>query len=490
MTKTDKAVSKTSGYLYTEQAINKYSQFFDNIARLDTDTVLIKAGIARHELEGLLYDDEIDEKVERRLEYLTQARYTLSPSDGDVAGFIYEQLDRHLESILTASLNSKLYGYSVCELVWDKAHRLATGLLRPLKVIEKPMEWFEPTNDGRLLYYPAMQSTPLDVDITYKYLLQQHRPTFKNPKGKALLSRIYWLWYFKKNGWQFWSKFLERFGAPLLIGKTEGEPAELAAALAQAHNQSIVAMPVGDDVSSVSANGNGEAFKAYDDAINKRIARYLLGQTLTTGVDNGGTYGQGVVHQEQQEIIFNSDKKHAVKYVQHFIDVLCLLNNYAPPQFEFQTEKGFQTARAERDSKLHSQGVMFTKRYYADMYDIDEQYIAGINNDTPVMPLAKPINASINKYGLTSTTKAINTDKQFTPEQQQIESHADDILANAVLPIDQQALKKIVASAKDLDDLQAKLYDLAGQDMTRFQSLIESALMVTDVLGYADSQTQ
>lgn len=144
-TEVKRAVS--GGSLYSEQAIDKMNKFFDSLLRVDTDEVLRKAGISRHQLSVLLSDDEIDGKVETRSDNLMQAKYTLSDGDSDVSTFIYEQLDLHLESILTASLNAKLFGYSVTEVVWDEYAKKQTGIIQPLSVVEKPMQWFEPKND-------------------------------------------------------------------------------------------------------------------------------------------------------------------------------------------------------------------------------------------------------------------------------------------------------------------------------------------------------
>src|SRR5699024_7402877 len=88
----------SGGQLYTEQATSKYNQFFDDLTRLETDDVLNEVGIQRHQLKMLLSDDEISEKIERRVDSLVQAGYTLSPSENANALFIYDQLNTHLES--------------------------------------------------------------------------------------------------------------------------------------------------------------------------------------------------------------------------------------------------------------------------------------------------------------------------------------------------------------------------------------------------------
>ena len=66
-----------------------------------------------------------------------------------------------------------------------------------------------------------------------------------NPRGKALMSRVYWLWYFKTNGWRFWAKYLERFGSPLLVGKSNAtdqtDMQAFADQLLAAHNSGVFA---------------------------------------------------------------------------------------------------------------------------------------------------------------------------------------------------------------------------------------------------------
>lgn len=482
-----KAVSKfrasSAGTLYTEQAVSRYDAFFDNLMRVDTDETLRQVGMQRHQLSTLLYDDEIDEKVERRIENLTQASYTLSPSEGDEALFVYDQLNKHLESLVIASMNAKLYGYSVCEIVWDKETYKQTGIMQPLRLTEKPMQWFEPKNDGRLLFFADDMFAPVEVDTKYKYLLQQHRATFDNPKGKALLSRIYWLWYFKKNGWKFWSKFLERFGSPLLIGTTTDDPTLMASALAQAHSQSIFTMPDGDSVNTISSSGNGETFKAYDDAINKRIAKYLLGQTLTSGADGGGTYGQGKVHQEQQEIIFNSDKMFATRYIRQFINLICELNGIEEaPWFNFKPEKGIQDELANRDVKLTNQGVEFTRKYYEDTYDIESKYIKTVG--VPVKLNKLPDDTAM--ASLASNLMAATT--TFTPEQEQLEKLSEYALNSRTQPIDPKAVLSIVKASKDADELTERLFDMVGNnlDESDFTALVAAVNQAADIHGMVD----
>ena len=483
-----KKSAASGGSLYSEKAIHQMNGFFDNLMQVDNDAVLESAGISRHNLEVLLYDDEIDEKVTRRVENLTQSKYVLSDGDSKVSTFIYEQLDTHLDTILKSCMRAKLFGYAVPEITWDEQHKKRTGVIQPLSVVEKPFEWFEPKNDGRLLWYPENTVKPEQVDTLYKFMLIQHEPTYKEPKGKALLSRVYWLWYFKKNGWQFWSKFLERFGSPLLIGTTDNNPQDLANALLSAHNQSVVAIGENDSVNSISASSNGEAFKSYDDAINKRIAKYLLGQTLTGDNSGAGSYALGKIHQDQQEIIFTGDKKFATRYAQQFIDMICSLNGYESPKFTFTYEKGLQQERAERDSKLYAQGVRFDESYYIDAYDFNPQYIKIVETDSTVDPLLGFTASDNQAYNFAEK----EGDEQFTPEQQELEVVADDALNASIQPFDVSKVLSAIELATDADSLTSALFDMVGDGLAQseFTQLVNTALQVADVHGFADESSE
>ncbi|PWF33043.1 hypothetical protein DBB30_29210, partial [Yersinia pestis] len=88
----------------------------------------------------------------------------------------------------------------------------------------KPLEWFEPKNNGELIYREPQANTEINVFQKWplKFFLTRRKPSFKQPYGDPLLSKLYWLWFFRTESTKFWVKFLERFGSPLLVGKVGG----------------------------------------------------------------------------------------------------------------------------------------------------------------------------------------------------------------------------------------------------------------------------
>jgi phage gp29-like protein len=487
-TKSKEYSGESGGTLYSEVAHSHFNKFFEVLMRTDTDEVLASINMGRHQLKFLLGDDEIAEKLDRRYEMLSQSEYVLSPSEDEAAEFVYSQLEIHKETLHKAIMNGKYYGYSVIEWVWDKENYDNTGYMIPSMFIEKPRQWFEPKNDGRLLYFPENKYRAIDVTNKYKFMQIRHKDDYENPKGNAILSKVYWLWYFKKNGWQFWSKFLERFGSPILLGKTKADTKKMAAALAAAHNQSIFAMPLTDEVDSINASGNGEAFKAYDDAINRRLAKYLLGQTLTSGVDTGGTAGQGIVHEKQQDIIFNSDKNFAKKYFQQFIDIICEVNGYDAPEFDWYSEKKIQLELAKRDAILVKEnGLVLSEDYYSDKHDIDKKYILGVVN-----PLTQKENAEVSvkedkfSHDMASmkfSKKGTNIDRGQELLEKHIQQSIDS--SNSILKFDE--MENVILNSKDEDDMRNNLFEFLQNDDEKFAESIETALMVGDIIGYCNS---
>ena len=147
--KKDKASKKalSRGNLYTQEAV---TQFLVNFGKQpDTDEVLRKAGITRHKLRVLLDDDEIAQTVETRVDALLATPLRIEPSDTKEAEMLNLVLKEWFHEIASGAINALFFGYSVQEAVYELKPEGYVGLQW---IGEKPMQWFEPKNDGRLIY--------------------------------------------------------------------------------------------------------------------------------------------------------------------------------------------------------------------------------------------------------------------------------------------------------------------------------------------------
>jgi phage gp29-like protein len=504
----DGEVTKSEGgpvaRLFEEEALDHLVQLLTKVP--DPDEVLKKAGVPRHRLSVLLYDDEIGQACETRLDALLTVPHHIYVAEGegtDRSVDLETLLAPHLQNIQAGAWQARLFGYSVQEAVYQLRE---DGLIGLSFVGEKPMEWFEPKPDGKLMYFPADGSggsTGIEVDQEYKFLLTRCKPTYKNPYGEALLSRLYWAWYFRTNGWKFWGKFLERFGTPLLVGKSS-DPVKMVNALLMAHSNAVIGVGREDDVSAVGVpSGNsGQTFEIFEAAAIRRIQKVVLGQTLSSGTDGGsGNRALGQVHDAVRMDKRDSDITLTQETVQHAIDALCKLNGWGRHLVEFADGKGLEKDRSERDKNLYAVGVRFTEAYITDNYDLNAEDFtltsgAAVTDAGATPTQSTPSNAKQQgSYPAVAGGASVSFSKgkrRFTKHQQQVEDLATDALSGEPQPIDPAQIRKAVLAATSPEDLSERLFALLGDTVAdeQFQATLEQALFAADVLGYVAAEEQ
>lgn len=397
-----------SAATYNDRAFDQMVELLTRIP--ENDEILNNAGITRCSLKKLKTDDEIYQALRTRKDAVLATNWRMEPGNGNVTEFIMEELTPIIEDVVGGAWEAIPFGYSVLEVIYK---RRADGRVGIDRVVQKPMEWFDPRPDGTLRYFaPNGGDAGIEVDQTFKFLLTRNEPSYQNPKGEALLSRLYWPWFFRFNGWRFWGQFLERFGTPILVGKSTS-PAKMAQALLNAHQDAVIAHGTDDDVKALAPGGDGATFAAMEQAVVRRIQKLLLGQTLTSdggGKGSGGSYALGVVHNSVRDDLRRSDLRLVRKTVQKIVDALCAINfpTRVIPKFKFSDERGLEVERAQRDKILSETGVIFMKQYFIDRYDLLEGDFE-VNEDGGNHNDLKPSNSNGNGSALRDPRKVQDT---------------------------------------------------------------------------------
>ncbi len=450
------------------------SSFFNNVMKApDIDETLRKAGIQRHRLSILLDDDEVGQAAETRLDALLGAPYRLEPNDTPEAELLTQELNEWFVELATCAHNALFFGYSVQEAIYERKDT-HIGLEW---IGEKPMEWFEPKNDGRLIYR-SESGFEGEVDQTVKFFLTRRKSSYKQPYGKALLASLYWLFFFKQNGFKFWAKFLERFGTPILLGKVkDGSDEDVQAmndALLSAHAQSVISIDADDSVEVVGLGqgGAGASFDAFNTEIKRQIQKLILGQTLTSGTDNSGSRALGEVHENVRKDKLKSDIRLITPTIQAVIDALCKLNQWPQHKIIIGDEKSLEIDKAERDVKLKNAGANLTPQYFQREYGLQEGDIA-----EPQEPISKTFSA-IPKQAFSFKADV----QKISPNQQEVDDLVDGIDKTL---FSESELLKVVETVKNPDELQEKLYGLmASESVEKFNATMARALYLFDVVGY------
>lgn len=214
--------------------------------------------------------------------------------------------DRHCEDMLDATL----MGFAVAEVVWGRKG----NLIVPEAIVSHDQRRFafDPDWRPRLLTRTDMREGIALPERKFAV----HRVGVKGntPYGLGLGTRLFWPVLFKREGVAFWLHFLEKFAGPTVVGKVPygtltDEQNRLLNTLRDVRTSSAITVPIGTDVEFLEASRSGtvtyEQFLSYWDA---QISICVTGETLTTQVgDGGGNRALGEVHQEQLDLLADSD---------------------------------------------------------------------------------------------------------------------------------------------------------------------------------------
>jgi phage gp29-like protein len=466
--------------LFTESATD---QILNSLITMgDPDEVLRKAGISRTKLRALMGDDEIMAAMETRREALLAVPWHLEGKGKDFL-FAWAEWENFHETAIRGMHGAVSYGYAVQEIVYAKR---PDGKIGFSEITAKPFEWFVPNLDGSVLY-KSLRNPKGEPTDPRKFFLTVRNQEYNNRYGEALFSRLYWPWFFRQQGWRFWVKWLERFGTPMLVGKTSGDATEMAKALAKAVQNSVAAVGNGDDIQVVAGGGTAGHFEGFNTAISKRINKVILGQTLTSDTHGVGSQALGNIHNEVRLDRRNSDIRLVSKTAQRMVSALWALNGFSgeAPVFRMEDGAGLEKERADRDATLVNANVLqLTDQYLYRVYDYEEgDFIAGYPS------VSAEAGRSILPKVENDTGRSIfaaGGKVRFTKNQQVVEDEIDSMLANVASPISDADIKAAIRAATSPGDLNDRLAVLlSGVPPKDFEQVASKAFFAADLLGYA-----
>lgn len=351
--------------LFNEIAIEQV--FYELLRTPDADLLLEQLGMTRADLRKLEYDDEISAALETRREAVTSTPWRLDYDDpqSEILNILYAELEKHIDNILRGIWNAVPYGYSILEAVYKQDGKLITWA----SIQAKPIEWFELKPNNDLYFYPLTGSKQL-LDTQLKFFITVRNQSYRNIYGEALLSRIYWPWFFRHNGWKYWMRFIERFADPLLLGQVNN-PKEWGLAMEQLGFDSVLGVSPGEEITAVTNTASGE-FEKVHDALARRIQKVILGQTLTSDISGTGSYAAAQVHNVVRDDKRRADIQLIIKTVQKIINAFWIVNGFLtePPQFIMFDDAINSEARKELADLTKSGIIKFTEKYYMDRYEL------------------------------------------------------------------------------------------------------------------------
>lgn len=346
----------------------------------DPDPILRKIGKDINVYRELLTDPHLFATIQQRKAGVLSLNWELqqlnsNQNEYDLINGLFNQLD--FENLIDQILNTPLFGFTVFEITWQKNG----NYLLPSKIEEKPQEWFFFDQFNQLNLRENLNSAILQGDPVnpFKFILVQHKPTYQNPYGERVLSRCFWPVTFKRGGLKFWITFTEKYGNPFLVGKLPRGSAQqdIDNLLSNLENMVQDAVAVIPDDSSVDIkepqrSSSVEVFRELMNFQNSEISKAILTQTLTTEVQDTGTYAASQTMATQLDKVHKSDKKLVEKTINKIISLIYQVNfnSSEQPQFIMYADEDIDKILAERDQILVNTGIKFTKDYYIRNYNL------------------------------------------------------------------------------------------------------------------------
>lgn len=474
--------ASTKSHLSEEIATRKRALNFYTLANIlpDPDIVLKKQGKDIRVYKELLCDSHVYACVQSRKAGVLSLEWDINRGlDKDENSQIIEDLLKKLNvhKLINDILESTLFGFQPLEIFWKKEK---SGYILPEKIIAKPPEWFCFDDDNNLKFR-TKENYYGEVVPSKKFLLAQNNPSYNNPYGERVLSRVFWPVTFKKGGLKFWVVFTEKYGMPHLIGKhprgaSKDETETLADMLEEMIQDAIAVIPDDSSVEIKEANksSSAEIFEKLIDKMNSEISKAILGQTLTTEIGSSGSYAASHTHMEVRQDIIDTDKKLVETVINQLIQWVYEINfpNAEVPIFELYAPEDVDLTLAQRDKILSETGVKFTKEYFIKTYGLEDEDFDIVEQKTNIQP---------------SEFKEFKEEPQNIG-QEKIEELFDFLAENELSKQAQNLLSPLISLLETCENYEEAYELLTDKNLhsKKFSESLQKALFLCELQGRSD----
>jgi phage gp29-like protein len=127
------------------------------------------------------------------------------------------------------------------------------------------------------------------------------------------------------------------------------------------------------EIKEAQRSSSVEVFKELMNFMNSEISKVILTQTLTTEVQDTGTYAASKTMGDMLKRVQQADKRIVEKTINRIIDLIYQVNFNSTnnkPKFILYEDGDVDKILAERDQILVNTGIKFTKDYYIRNYNL------------------------------------------------------------------------------------------------------------------------
>ncbi|ECQ6503004.1 DUF935 family protein [Campylobacter jejuni] len=263
-------------------------------------------------------------------------------------------------------LETYLYGLNVFEV----NYKLKDGFYYPI-LKQRDFRNFG-FNENDELIYNGNGFDEIIEDKKAIYGLFGSNFLFKN--GDALLTKLYFPVKLKNASLKFWMEFLERFGSPWAVAKTDSDPDALASEIHQMLNGDSAVIDKEEELDLIQPKAKAN-YNEIIDYLDNQIRSVVLGANLSSQV-SGGSLAAAESHNQIRKDLAAQDGQIVLFILNRAIKFFKEINHFKDELYvQFFSEAEPKSELCERDLKLFNMGFNFDEEYIKSTYNVEGELI-------------------------------------------------------------------------------------------------------------------
>ncbi|ECP9521222.1 DUF935 family protein [Campylobacter jejuni] len=372
--------------------------------------------------------------------------------------------------LLSQILETYLYGLNVFEV----NYKLKDGFYYPILKQRDFRNFGFNKNDE--LVYNGNGCEEIVEDKKAIYGLFGSNFLFKN--GDALLTKLYFPVKLKNASLKFWMEFLERFGSPWAVAKTDSDPDALASEIHQMLNGDSAVIDKEEELDLIQPKAKAN-YNEIIDYLDNQIRSVVLGANLSSQV-SGGSLAAAESHNQIRKDLAAQDGQIVLFILNRAIKFFKEINHFKDELYvQFFSEAEPKSELCKRDLKLFNMGFCFDEEYIKSTYNVEGELIR----------------ETLEKKDF----KDLENDKKVFENKVKLESFEEDFIDKGLeqkeyLKVDesmskffQEQFESIVKDCKDFNEALNKLKEnFSSLEQSEFEKHLFIALNNSSILGYLE----
>ncbi|MGI7434311.1 phage portal protein family protein [Campylobacter jejuni] len=372
--------------------------------------------------------------------------------------------------LLSQILETYLYGLNIFEV----NYKLKDGFYYPI-LKQRDFRNFG-FNENDELVYNGNGCEEIVEDKKAIYGLFGSNFLFKN--GDALLTKLYFPVKLKNASLKFWMEFLERFGSPWAVAKTDSDPDALASEIHQMLNGDSAVIDKEEELDLIQPKAKAN-YNEIIDYLDNQIRSVVLEANLSSQV-SGGSLAAAESHNQIRKDLAAQDGQIVLFILNRAIKFFKEINHFKDELYvQFFSEAEPKSELCERDLKLFNMGFWFDEEYIKNTYNVEGELIR----------------ETLEKKDF----KDLENDKKVFENKVKLESFEEDFIDKGLeqkeyLKVDesmskffQEQFESIVKDCKDFNEALNKLKEnFSSLEQSEFEKHLFIALNNSSILGYLE----